>query len=163
MAEVMDAEELRSLRKRAGMSQAELAEHIGMARETISQMERGSAPIEKRTALAIRWITSKEGRPKRSLSTILNDTAEIIDAILVRGSATDDQARLLRRLHAEWGEGKGLGVADALFTFTRGSVGMLRASAEDDPMHAHSLASLTTQKQQWRALWRTTAGARDPE
>jgi len=38
------------------MSQAELAEAIGMSRVTIGLMERGEAPIEKRTELAVRYV-----------------------------------------------------------------------------------------------------------
>lgn len=52
----MTGEQLQALRKAAKMSQAELAEAIGMARETIGQMERGQAPIERRTALAVRHV-----------------------------------------------------------------------------------------------------------
>lgn len=50
------AGDLKSLRKRAGFTQAELAKAIGMARESIGQMERGQAPIEKRTELAVRFV-----------------------------------------------------------------------------------------------------------
>lgn len=50
----MTGEGLREARKAAGLSQAELAEKIGMSRETVGQMERGQAPIEVRTELAIK-------------------------------------------------------------------------------------------------------------
>ncbi len=49
----MHAAELKILRRRAGLSQSELADAIGMARETIGLMERGAAPIEKRTETAV--------------------------------------------------------------------------------------------------------------
>lgn len=49
----MQAAELKILRRRAGLSQSELADAIGMARETIGLMERGAAPIEKRTKAAV--------------------------------------------------------------------------------------------------------------
>ena len=52
----MQPNELREIRREAGMSQAELAEAIGMSRVTIGLMERGEAPIEKRTELAVRYV-----------------------------------------------------------------------------------------------------------
>lgn len=55
----MDPVELRSLRKTAGLSQADMAEALGMNRATISDMERGVAPIERRTGLAARYIAEK--------------------------------------------------------------------------------------------------------
>lgn len=51
----MQGDELRALRKSAGMTQAEMAEAIGMTATSIGLMERG-APIEKRTALAVRYV-----------------------------------------------------------------------------------------------------------
>ncbi|RYF17853.1 MAG: helix-turn-helix domain-containing protein [Oxalobacteraceae bacterium] len=56
---VMQGEEMKALRTRAGLSQAGLGEAIGMARETIGAMERGAAPIEKRTELAVRYVTMR--------------------------------------------------------------------------------------------------------
>jgi DNA-binding XRE family transcriptional regulator len=55
----MTCAEMRQIRKDAGLTQAELAEAIGMARETVGAMERGSVPVERRTALAIRHVTMR--------------------------------------------------------------------------------------------------------
>jgi DNA-binding XRE family transcriptional regulator len=52
----MQPEEVKALRMEAGLSQAELAELIGMSRVTVGLMERGAAPIERRTELAIRYV-----------------------------------------------------------------------------------------------------------
>ena len=52
----MQPDELRAVRKAAGLSQAELGDAIGLTRVTIGLMERGGAPIEKRTALAVRYV-----------------------------------------------------------------------------------------------------------
>jgi transcriptional regulator with XRE-family HTH domain len=49
-ASEMQGEEIKRLRKSAGLSQAEMGELLGMSRETVGAMERGTAPIEKRTA-----------------------------------------------------------------------------------------------------------------
>jgi DNA-binding XRE family transcriptional regulator len=52
----MQPEELRTLRRQIGASQAELGDAIGLSRVTIGLMERGDAPIEKRTELAVRYV-----------------------------------------------------------------------------------------------------------
>lgn len=49
----MRGHELREARKRLGLSQAELAERIGLSRDFIGLMERGRAPITARTRAAI--------------------------------------------------------------------------------------------------------------
>lgn len=55
----MQAEELRELRKSVGWTQDHLAEAIGVSRVLIGQMERGQAPIERRTELAVRYVTDQ--------------------------------------------------------------------------------------------------------
>tara|TARA_B100000678_G_C18031651_1_gene430970 strand:- start:234 stop:416 length:183 start_codon:yes stop_codon:yes gene_type:complete len=53
----MQADQIKAQRKAAGMTQAELGEAIGLSRVTIGLMERGQAPIEKRTWLAVLYVT----------------------------------------------------------------------------------------------------------
>ncbi|SCW77876.1 Helix-turn-helix [Sphingobium faniae] len=55
----MQPDELKALRRDADMTQDQLAEAIGVSRVLIGQMERGQAPIEKRTALAVRYIVER--------------------------------------------------------------------------------------------------------
>ena len=55
-AGTMDGAELRRCRGNLEMTQADLAAGLGMARETIGAMERDQAPIERRTALAVRHL-----------------------------------------------------------------------------------------------------------
>lgn len=52
----MQPDELKAMRKAADMTQGELGEAIGMSRESIGLMERGQAPIERRTELAVRFV-----------------------------------------------------------------------------------------------------------
>ncbi|WP_294390397.1 helix-turn-helix transcriptional regulator [uncultured Sphingomonas sp.] len=54
----MQPDELRRLRKDAGMTLAQMAEALGMSLDSISRMERGVAgyPIERRTELAARYV-----------------------------------------------------------------------------------------------------------
>lgn len=51
----MQPDELKALRKSIGWTQDQMAEAIGMSRVAIGLMERGNAPIEKRTELAVRY------------------------------------------------------------------------------------------------------------
>lgn len=48
----MTADDLKTARKALGLSQEDMAEAIGVSRVLLGQMERGQAPIEKRTAVA---------------------------------------------------------------------------------------------------------------
>lgn len=52
----MQGEELKALRKRIGMTQAEFAAALGLTGTFIGMMERGEKAIEKRTELAACWI-----------------------------------------------------------------------------------------------------------
>ncbi|MGK6324646.1 helix-turn-helix transcriptional regulator [Sphingomonas sp. DT-51] len=52
----LQPEELKTLRKAAGLTQDQLAAAIGMSRVSIGLMERGQAPIERRTELAVRYL-----------------------------------------------------------------------------------------------------------
>lgn len=56
----MQGFELKALRKAAGMTQAELADAIGMTGTSIGLMERGAAAIEKRTELAVRYVVERK-------------------------------------------------------------------------------------------------------
>lgn len=52
----MQAQELREILDTSGMTHAQLGERIGLSRVSIGTMARGQSPIEKRTALAIRYV-----------------------------------------------------------------------------------------------------------
>jgi len=56
MVTAMQGDELKALRKGLGMTQAEMADAIGMTATSIGLMERGVAPIEKRTIQAARYL-----------------------------------------------------------------------------------------------------------
>ncbi len=66
----MQGDELKTLRRRAKMTQAEFAGAMGLTGTFMGLMERGEKPIEKRTELAARWIVSQieqsEQVPERS-------------------------------------------------------------------------------------------------
>jgi DNA-binding XRE family transcriptional regulator len=62
---IMQASELRDIRRKNRWTQEELARMIGMRRETVSVMEAGKAPIELRTELAVRYLDLIGGEPRR--------------------------------------------------------------------------------------------------
>ena len=51
----MQAAELKQLLKASGLTQEELGARVGLSRVTIGLMARGQTPIERRSALAIRY------------------------------------------------------------------------------------------------------------
>lgn len=54
----MNASDLKALREAAQMTQAQFADVLGINRVTLADMERGSAPIERRTIAAIEGLLS---------------------------------------------------------------------------------------------------------
>jgi DNA-binding XRE family transcriptional regulator len=62
----MTGKELRRMRKRLEMTQAELAQALGLQRNSITLMEAGERPVVKTTELAVRFLLVKfkkgEGR-----------------------------------------------------------------------------------------------------
>ncbi|MCZ6625263.1 MAG: helix-turn-helix transcriptional regulator [Deltaproteobacteria bacterium] len=60
----MEGAGLRRLRKRLGMTQAELAKAIGMQTNSVARMERDESPILKHTELSVKYLllTRKGGK-----------------------------------------------------------------------------------------------------
>lgn len=54
----MQPDELKRLRKRAGLSQGQLAQKIGLSLGYVGEMERGEKPIDFRTAEVVRIQTA---------------------------------------------------------------------------------------------------------
>lgn len=53
----MTGDDLRSCREAAHLTQAELADQLGMTRTWLAIQERSSAELERRTELAVRYVT----------------------------------------------------------------------------------------------------------
>ncbi len=56
---------LKRARKQLGMTQAALAEALGMQRNSVARMERGEQPIMRTTELAVKYLLSIMRKPKR--------------------------------------------------------------------------------------------------
>lgn len=65
----MDGDAFREHRKRAGLSQADLAVRLGLSRDYIGQMERGTASIAPRTAAAMQALAPPSQISPRQLTT----------------------------------------------------------------------------------------------
>ncbi len=57
----MQGEEMRAIRKALGWTLEAMADALGMSETYVGQMERGQKPIEKRTALAVRYLEMTGG------------------------------------------------------------------------------------------------------
>lgn len=58
----MQGDELRDIRKGLGITLAAMGTALGMSETMIGQMERGQRPIERRTALAARYLAEHPDR-----------------------------------------------------------------------------------------------------
>jgi len=63
----MTGEELRRARKRLGMTQKELAEAIGMQKNSMAMIERGLRPVMRTTELSVKYllVMSKQKERKK--------------------------------------------------------------------------------------------------
>lgn len=98
----MQGEELKALREAAGMSQAELADEIGMSRESIGKMERGQAPIEKRTELAAQYVIEQVRLRMATTITLLMEACKIMEDVDTFGVAYPKHIKGLREVFAQW-------------------------------------------------------------
>lgn len=148
----MNGDDARSLRRQAGMSQAEFATSIGLSRETIGRMERGSEDIDRRTELAMRYVAEKGPLKQRSLREIHQSVAGILDEAAVRGRISIDSTRRLRATTAEWAAAGGGAAGAALVLSAQGTVGTLSSLGENDPYRDRAFAELRQLKLAWRAV-----------
>ena len=66
--DTMKGRELRRARKALGMTQRELAEALGLNKNTVARAERGEIPIPTITELATRYLSlmqTKKGRTRK--------------------------------------------------------------------------------------------------
>ena len=64
LRDTMTGEELRQARNKLRMTQVEIAEAIGMQKNSIARMERGERPVLKHTELAVRYLILTMRKPK---------------------------------------------------------------------------------------------------
>lgn len=60
----MQPDEVRAIRKKLRLTQAELAEELGMSLSAVNKMEKGAIPIEPRTAVALGHVFAMKINPE---------------------------------------------------------------------------------------------------
>ncbi len=61
----MTGAELKGAKERLGMTQAAMAEALGMQRNSVARMERGEQRIMRTTELAVKYLLLNMRKPKR--------------------------------------------------------------------------------------------------
>lgn len=148
----MKGNDVRNLRRQANMSQAEFAAAIGLSRETIGRMERGSEDIDRRTELAMRYVAEIGLSEPRGLREIHQTVADILDEAALQGRGTTDSTRQLRRIASEWVSAGGSAAGASLLMSAQGTVGMLNVTGEHDPLRTRVFEELRQLKLAWRAF-----------
>lgn len=148
----MKGQEVRTMRRHIGMSQAAFAEAIGVSRETVGRLERGADEVDRRTELAIRFVVEKGPLTVTSLQEIHQSLADILDEAATRGRTSVQSSRWLKNAAREWAEQGGGEVCLDLIRRAEATVGWLNAMGNDDPSRNRTFAELRQLKLAWRAV-----------
>ncbi|GAA0317943.1 hypothetical protein GCM10009087_30410 [Sphingomonas oligophenolica] len=147
----MNGQEAKALRKRAGMSQAEFGMAIGLSRESVGRMERGSESIDRRSELAMRYIAEKAPVPPRSLAQIHEKVMSILDEAAVRGRVSYEAVVVLRTIPSEWVASDGSALGASLLQNAQGLIGIINCLDDADPYRAKVHEDLRQLKLAWAA------------
>ena len=134
------------------MSQAVFAEAVGLSRETVGRLERGSEEIDRRTELAIRYVVEKGPLATNSLPDIHQIVADILDEAAIRGRISVSSAGMMRNASSEWTAAGGSEVCLALIRRAQATVGWLNSMSENDASRSRTFAELLHLKLAWRAV-----------
>ena len=148
----MNGDHARALRRRTGMSQAAFARAIGLSRETVGRLERGSEEIDRRTELAIRFVVENGPPETKSLREIHQSIADILDEAAIRGRVSASSADIMRSADTEWITAGGTEVCLALIREAQATVGWLNSMNDSDPTRATTFSELRHLKLAWRAV-----------
>lgn len=144
--------EMKDLRQRAKLSQAQLATAIGMSRESIGRMERSGDAVEKRTELAVRYIAEHGVPADRPLSQIHSDVACVLDDAAVRASPSIQRTDKLKAALQNWIAAGGSDAGRQLIYRAQGVIGQINVSDARDPTFRRTMSDLTQVKLEWAAL-----------
>ena len=148
----MNGEDARALRRQAGMSQAAFAEAIGISRETVGRLERGSEEIDRRTELAIRFVVENGPLTTKSLREVHQNVGDILDEAAVRAHVSPSSAAMMRNSASEWIAAGGSEVGLALIRRAQATVGWLNSMNDNDPSRARTFCELRHLKLAWPAI-----------
>ncbi len=148
----MTSDELKALRVKTGLSQAELAAAIGMSRESISRMERGKDVIERRTELALRYIATVGLPTKRSLSLVHRQVADVLDEASTRASPSAQRSEALKQALEDWMAAGGSDAGRQLLYRAQGVVGQINVTTPRDAIWDRIMSDLSEVKRDWAVL-----------
>jgi len=134
------------------MSQAAFAKAIGLSRETVGRLERGSEGIDRRTELAIRYVVENGPPETKALPEIHQNVAGILDEAAIRGRVSTTSAEIMRNAATEWSAAGGTEVCLSLIRKAQATVGWLNSMNDSDPARTVTYAELRHLKLAWRAV-----------
>ena len=148
----MTGEEMKVLRLKAGLSQAELGAAIGRTRESIGRMERTRHPVERRTELAVRYVA--EGGPPRvpSRAEVHEAVRGVLDDAAVRATPSLERSEKLKIALADWIAADGSDIGRQLLHRAQGVIGMINVTERSDPAWSATLRDLLELKHEWAAV-----------
>jgi DNA-binding XRE family transcriptional regulator len=144
--------EMRDLRQRAKLSQAQLAAAIGMSRESIGRIERSKDSVEKRTELAVRYVAEHGLPADHSISQVHRDVADVLDDAAVNASPSIRRTNKLKAALENWTAAGGSDAGRQLIYRAQGVIGQINLSDARDPIFARTMSDLTQVKLEWAAL-----------
>lgn len=148
----MTGHEMKELRQRSKLSQAQLAAAIGMSRESIGRIERSPERVEKRTELAVRYI-AEHGLPSdRPLSQVHRVVADVLDDAAMRATPSIQRTHQLKAALESWIAAGGSDAGRQLIYRAQGVIGQINVLDMRDPIFARTLSDLSQVKLEWAAL-----------
>jgi DNA-binding XRE family transcriptional regulator len=149
---MMSGEEMRSLRLTVGLSQSALADAIGMSRQSIGRMERGSERVEKRTELAVRYVAEVGLPSEPTLGAIHDQVARVLDDAAVRAVPSIERTQKLKKALDDWLAAKGSDKGRHLLYRAQGVIGMINVTEARDPLWPATMRDLRQLKLEWAEI-----------
>lgn len=98
----MQGSELRAIRKKLGLSGAAFAARLGLTRETVSLMENRQGEVEKRTALAARFLAREGAVEMPRLDIRVSDIAWIVGEDAIHATIADFKVDIAPQPRDRW-------------------------------------------------------------
>jgi transcriptional regulator with XRE-family HTH domain len=149
---MMSGDEMRSLRLNVGLSQSALAEAIGMSRQSIGRMERGSEKVERRTELALRYVVEVGLPAEPTLGAIHDRVARVLDDAAIRALPSIERTQKLKKALDDWIAAKGSDKGRQLLYRAQGVIGMINVTEARDPLWPATMRDLRLLKLEWAEI-----------
>lgn len=148
----MTGQELKALRLRTGLSQVALASAIGMSRESIGRMERSNDTVERRTELALRYIALKGLPTERSVTTVYEEVARVLDDATVRATPSIERTEKLKQAFEDWTSAGGNDAGRQLIHRAQGVIGLINVTDPREGAWGQVMSDLSRVKREWCAV-----------